>query len=258
MSGIEYGIDRRDYAGAERHGGAFWHARESHPVGVPGLAVADVPGLRCAAPWAIESGPVGSGGLRPPLSAERATFDSERAAQASTEGATFDSPGCNPGFSCGAETVALKGRHSAGAPGDVKSIRDARADGHVRAYPCAGESHPVGVPGLAVADVPGLRYAAPWAIESGPIGAGGLHPPVSTEGATFDSERAAQASTEGATFDSPGCNPGFSCGAETAALKGRRSRGVPIGARSRGSRSSRATALEAAGRSFNLWGRGPL
>jgi uncharacterized protein (TIGR03067 family) len=70
---------------------------ESRPVGAYGL-VADVnPGLRCAAPWAVEFGPFRAGGRRPLPSPERAAFHS---------------PGCNPGSAVNRTTAALKGRHS--------------------------------------------------------------------------------------------------------------------------------------------------
>ena len=171
-------------------------AGESHPVGVPGSGVAGNPGLRCAAPWAIESGPVGAGGLRLPIAALRRRAGSRGRFAAcacrakrrhairghhvrqhiSTEGATFDSPGRSPGFSCRAAAPALKGRDSppttprVGNARCIAAERDAAvcatgAPTNIARFNSAGESHPVGVPGLRVAGNPGLRCAAPWAIE---------------------------------------------------------------------------------------------
>ncbi len=131
----------------------------------------------------------------------------------STEGASFDSPGCNPGLTCRPATVALKGRHSPGTANDAESLRRAHR---------AGESHPVGVPRGAALAIPGFRCAAPWAIESGPFGAGGLRP---------------LRSTEGASFDSPGCNPGLTCRPATVALKGRHSPNAEHGTGPRHGRS---------------------
>src|SRR5487761_1649701 len=101
-----------------------------------------------------------------------------------------------------------------------------------RAHPCAGESHPVGVPAVFAACDPGLRCAAPWAMELGPFGAGGLRPPRRRRGLDANRGHRDDAtphfSTEGAAFHSPGCTPGYPSDHAVVALKGRHSPGVPF------------------------------
>jgi hypothetical protein len=84
----------------------------------------------------------------------------------STEGALFHGPGCNPGYT----------KHRFERPRRLARLGIAPRWG-------AG----------VVADCdPGLRFAAPWAVDSGPVGARGRCP---------------LCSTEGASIHSPGCNP---------------------------------------------------
>ena len=82
----------------------------------------------------------------------------------STEGAAFDSPPghnrCNPGYRRRPFALALNGRHSVCAP-DGFRIDSAR---------CAVECRPVGANRFIGSDNPGLRCAAPWAIECDPLG----------------------------------------------------------------------------------------
>jgi hypothetical protein len=189
---------------------ASFQSGECRPVGADELARAANPGLRCAAPWAMEFGPFGAGGLRPLRSPERASFHS---------------PGCNPGYPGKRTIVALKGRHSRGAPIDNQFRRAPRADKWRRnagiclrvsemATRCGcRECRPVGADELARAANPGLRCAAPWAMEFGPFGAGRLRRLLSPERASFHS---------------PGCNPGYPGKRTIVALKGRHSRGAPI------------------------------
>jgi hypothetical protein len=98
------------------------------------VCVAPYPGFRCAPPWAMEFGPFGAGGLRP----SPAPRPGNVAQPCSTEGASFHSPGCNPGFTANRATVALKGRHSPDVPNDNKSHRNTNAgDGFAAAMPSA-------------------------------------------------------------------------------------------------------------------------
>jgi hypothetical protein len=102
-----------------------------------------------------------------------------RAASASTEGASFHSPG----LTGDQRTVAVKGRHSRGVTNDgppngatartgcgVNVARVASRRG------AAGESRPVGAYDVFRPVDPGFRCAAPWAMELGRFGAGGLRP----------------------------------------------------------------------------------
>jgi hypothetical protein len=77
----------------------------------------------------------------------------------STEGASFDSPGCNPGFRAEKNAVALKGRYS----NDCRSGSSA-------------ECRPVGADNVIGAVHPGFRCDPPWAIESDPFGVEGHRP----------------------------------------------------------------------------------
>jgi len=191
--------------------GIHWRAGESHPVGVPRGAAFVIPGLRCAAPWAVESGPFGAGGLRPLLSPERASFHS---------------PGCNPGLKGNDQSVALTGRHSPDAPTDnefhyTRIVPRCHICDGAAAHALAARSgdspeyRPVGAYAFLWLANPGLRCAAPWAMEFGPFGAGGLRP---------------LRSPERASFHSPGWNPGLSDDDTNVALKGRHSPDAPTDA----------------------------
>ena len=80
----------------------------------------------------------------------------------SREAASFDSRGCNPGYTCRGKNAALKGRYSPSAPDDIKADFAHRAS--------RWEFRPVGAKRFIASDHPGLRCAAPWAIEYDPFG----------------------------------------------------------------------------------------
>jgi hypothetical protein len=137
MFGIEPSNATARCPPSDVNGRAHRRAARSHPVGVPAVFAATNPGFRCAPPWAMEFGPFGADGLRPRRRPKHASFQyrtcdarigrprtecapchvtTRNASAPRTEGATFHSPGCNPGFRPRATIVALKGRHSPRTP----------------------------------------------------------------------------------------------------------------------------------------------